>query len=65
MRRFLLVYSDNTFSDRPDRFEIGPFEGNDAKAMADTLGTLGCKDFEFVPYNEDKEAAGGGKAVAC
>lgn len=49
MRKYRVIYSDKTFSDRTERFETQAMDPDKAKEMAHILSLMGCTDFEYVP----------------
>lgn len=49
MRKFKVIYSDKTFSDRPERFETEEYTHNEAHEMAACLELMGCHELEVVP----------------
>lgn len=55
MKRYIVVYSDNTFSNRQERFETKAYPIDKAKEIADALACMGCHDFEYKP--EERIAA--------
>lgn len=63
MRKFKVLYSDKTFSDRSEKFETSEYDRITAQSVADGLALMGCSDFEFVPVSDrpqvvqDREAA--------
>lgn len=53
MRKFKILYSDRTMSERAEKFEtVNTYARKEAEEMTSVLATLGCTDFEIVPVKE-------------
>lgn len=55
MKRYVVVYSDDTLSGRRERFETKAYSADKAREIAEALSVMGCHDFEFKP--EERIAA--------
>lgn len=52
MKKYKVLYSDKTFSDRREVFETKPYPRPQAEELKSILSLMGCGDFEFVPVAE-------------
>lgn len=57
MRKFKVLYSDKTFSDRPEKFETKPYDHKTAEELRDMLALMGCTDFQFIPIQDERKVA--------
>lgn len=56
MRKFKVLYSDKTFSDRKEKYETkNEYDMREAQEMAEVLAMMGCCDFEFVPVKSGED----------